>query len=559
MAAQRTTRMLSSDFSLGALDAEVDPMLKAAFYLSGHYAAAERRDDPRCFLVGRTGGGKTAALRYLESTHEEHTIRINPEDLSLPYITDLGVIKYLASLDVHLDPFFIALWKHVLLVEVIRHRYKIDTPATKKNIFTTLAQRVARDPAKKQALDYLNDFEDKFWCETDERVKDITTRFEEQVNAEAKASFGIANVSTIGSSGGASSTASKETRSEQADRFQRIINETQLARLNKMINVLDEYILDSEQNFTYIVIDDLDQDWVDEQVSNTLIRCLFRAVRDLRRVRNLKIIVALRTNIFEQLDFGGRRGGQEEKFNSLILRMRWSRGELVRLLDERARVAAEEFGMKGIIGIRSMLPQSNRTRGDAVTFILDRTLMRPRDAIAFLNECFVLAGGRPRLTWTDIQRAERPYSINRLSALRDEWKTTYPGIDRLFKLFTHCPCPMTRDELTRLLDDSVMLLANADFPGTPWMTDLTEPIWDNVASEWGDMYYPLLSLLFNLGFIGCGSETGSPTYVHDNPDFGEQISNFESAVKFYVHPAFRAALDTEPPPLARHRTKLLLV
>jgi hypothetical protein len=242
MPTQRTQRTFTSDFSLGALDAEADPLLKLAFYFSGHYSAAERKDDPRCFLVGRTGGGKTAALRYLESTHEEHTIRINPEDLALPYITDLGVIKYLASLDVHLDPFFIALWKHVLLVEVIRHRYKINTPAVKKNIFLSLAQRVAKDPAKKQALDYLNDFEDKFWCETDERVKDITTRFEEQVNAEAKASFGISNISTMGVNGGLSNTASRETKSEQADRFQRIINETQLARLNKMIGVLDEYV-----------------------------------------------------------------------------------------------------------------------------------------------------------------------------------------------------------------------------------------------------------------------------------------------------------------------------
>jgi hypothetical protein len=112
---------------------------------------------------------------------------------------------------------------------------------------------------------------------------------------------------------------------------------------------------------------------------------------------------------------------------------------------------------------------------------------------------------------------------------------------------------MTRDELTKLLDDSVMLLADANFLGTPWMTSLTEPIWDNVASEWIDMYYPILSLLFNLGFIGCGSKTGSPTYVHDDPDYGEQQSNFESAAKFYIHPAFRAALDIETPSHSQKR------
>lgn len=544
MAKHRTTRILPSDFSLGAPDAESDPLLEAAFYSSGQYSAVERRADPRRFLIGRTGGGKTALLRHLETSHEGHVIRINPEDLSLPYITDLNVIKYLTSLEVHLDPFFIALWKHVLLVEVIRHRYKIDSPAVKKNIFSSLAERISRDPAKKQALEYLNDFEDKFWCETDERVRDITTKFEEQVNAAAKASFG-ASIATIGADGGTSSTTTTETKAEQAERFQRIVNETQLARLNKMISVLDENILDSEQNFTYVVIDDLDQDWADEEVSNALIRCLFRAVRDLRRVSNLKIIVALRTNIFEQLDFGGRRGGQEEKYNSLVLRMRWSQGDLTGLLDERARAAAEEYGISGISGIRSLLPEPNRTRGNAVTYILERTLMRPRDAIAYFNECFPLSSGGLRLTWSDIQKAERPYSNKRLSALRDEWKATYPGIDKLFKLFTHCPCPMDRGELTRLLDEAFILPAERGFPGSVWMNDLADSMWKNTASEWVETYHKILRLLFNLGFIGCGSETGSPTYFHDDPDYAEQTSNFSSAEKFYIHPAFRAALDVE--------------
>jgi hypothetical protein len=544
MTSPRKTRFLGTDFTLGGEQAEADPLLEQAFYHSGHYAAIKRQDDKRCFLIGRTGGGKSAVLQHLESEHQEHVIRISPEDLSLPYITDLGVIQYLASINVHLDPLFIALWKHVLLVEVIRHRYKVNSPAAKKNFFNALSERIARDPSKIQALEYFNDFEDKFWCETDERVKDITTRFEEQVSAEARASFGVANIASLGGGAGSSTTARTEMRAEQADRFQRIVNETQLPRLNKMINVLDEYVLDSSQNFTYVVIDDLDKDWVDEQIANTLIRCLFRAVLDLKKVQNLKILVALRTNIFEELDFGGRTGGQEEKFRALTLRMRWTRGEIVALLSERARVAAAQYGLPDVFEIRDLLPEPNRTRGNAITFILDRTLMRPRDAIAYLNECLVLASGRTRLTWREIQDAERPYSLKRLLALRDEWKPTYPGIDKLFKLFTRCPSPMTRDELTRRLDDSVMLLADRNFAGVLWMTDLTEPIWSDTVSEWADMYYPLLRLLFNLGFIGCGSGS-SRTYIHDDPDYGEHISNFEEASKFYIHAAFRAALDIE--------------
>src|SRR5262249_20788030 len=119
MADPHKVRSLGSDFTLGGEQAEADPLLEPAFYHSGHYAAIESRDDKRCFLIGRTGGGKSAALQHLEASHPEHVIRISPEDLSLPYITDLGVIQQLASMDVHLDPLFIALWKHVLLVEVI--------------------------------------------------------------------------------------------------------------------------------------------------------------------------------------------------------------------------------------------------------------------------------------------------------------------------------------------------------------------------------------------------------------------------------------------------------
>src|SRR5205823_1648624 len=111
-------------------------------------------------------------------------------------------------------------------------------------------------------LKYLDEFEGKFWCETDERVKDVTTRFEEQIDAEAKASFGVAHAASLSASINGASAMSTETRAAQVNRFQRVVNDTQLARLSKMITVLDEDILESPQNFVYIVIDDLDREWV---------------------------------------------------------------------------------------------------------------------------------------------------------------------------------------------------------------------------------------------------------------------------------------------------------
>lgn len=515
-----------------------------AFYESGDYSAIASKRDPRCFLIGRTGGGKSAALQHLEETHRDHVIRINPDDLSLLYITDLQAIRYLDSLNVNLDPLFIALWKHVLLVEIIKHRYKIDTPAAKQSFLTMLRDAIKRDASKQAAVDYLDDFEGKFWCETDERVKEITRRFEEQVKAEAggRLSAGIAEISGVG---GSTSASSSEERVELAERFQRIVNETQLPRLNKMMSVLNENILDSPQNFTYVVIDDLDRDWVDERVVNDLISCLFRTVIDLQRVQHLKVIVALRTNIFEQLNMGSRRGGQEEKFRSLSLDMRWTRADLKEMLNERARVAANEWELDGVNSLADLLPATNKVRGNAFDFVLRRTLMRPRDAIAFLNEALRAASGKQSVTWNELKKAGLPYSEKRLLALRDEWAQSYPGIDKVFEIFQRAPVRLARTQFTDLLESVALLLSDPSFRGQRWLMNLSQALWNGTADPiWAETYQPLTGFLFHIGFIGCSaSKAGPAIFAEENLDYAKRADHLREDAQFYVHPAFHLALD----------------
>ncbi|GGS10488.1 MULTISPECIES: P-loop ATPase, Sll1717 family [Streptomyces] len=542
---QRRTRRRGANFNLGAEQAEADKrLLHSAFYESDDYLTISDKDDRRCFLIARTGSGKSAALQQLQEDNPEHVVRIIPEDLSLQYITNLGVMRYLDGLEVSLDPLFIALWKHVLLVELIRHRYKVNTPAAKATFLATLRDKIRRDPGKKVALEYLEEFHDRFWVEADQRVREVTEKFEERINKEAKGKVTLpgSTDASLGASSG--DTYSSEVRMELADRFQRIVNETQMARLNKMVNVLDEDILDSRQNFTYVVIDDLDRDWVDDKLANGLIRCLFRAVLDLQRVDNLKIIVALRTNIFEHLDFGHRSGGQEEKFRALALRMRWTAAELQELVSERIKVATAGFDVQ-LRSVYDILPRSNVTRGDALAYMLQRTLMRPRDIIAFFNETLASSGRGERLTWEDIRGAEEAYSRNRLLALRDEWKTSYPGIDRIFEVFEGMTLPMTADEFTRRLDDAITQTAgDPNFAGADWVAELTAKMWTHSEGSWSDWYGPLVSLLYNIGFIGC--KTGSRSefrFAQDHPDFAERTRNLESITDVDIHPAFQLGLD----------------
>ena len=482
-------------------------------------------------------------LQRLEEVHGDHVVRISPEDLSLPYVTDLQVIKYLDSLDVKLDLFWIALWKHVLIVEIIRRRYKIDSPEAKQKFLGWLREAVRRDPGKEAALSYLDDFEGRFWVEADERVKQITKSFTEKIGAEIGGRAGVGHGSLSARIEGSEQMAS-ETKTELADRFQRIVNETQLARLNKMVSILDEQILDPA-HFTYVVIDDLDRDWVDERISNDLIRCLFRAVLDLQRVTNLKAVVALRTNMFQELDFG-RSGGQEEKFRSLVLDLKWTPTELEEVLDERARVAAQKSALP-LRGFGELLPHTNKARGNPMRYLLARTLMRPRDAIAFANECLATASGATSISWDNILIAEQQYSAKRLLALRDEWKPTYPGIDQLFEKFRGAPAAMPIEDFVARIDECLLLAFEPGFTGIRWLSERAQPFWNsNEESSWVDRYQPIVSLLYRIGLVGCSKiGSGAPVFHATDPSLAESRPRLARVEKFFVHRTFQQALDIE--------------
>lgn len=296
-----------------------------------------------------------------------------------------------------------------------------------------------------------------------------------------------------------------------------------------------------------VVIDDLDRAWVDERLVNDLIRCLFRAVLDLKRVSNLKVLVALRTNIFQELDFGRRSGGQEEKLRALVLNMRWTRPSLVELLETRVQVAGSSFGLEHAT-LADLFPNTNNTRGNAIEYMLDRTLLRPRDAIAFVNECFALGIGKTRLAWTDIQTAERSYSASRLMALRDEWKETYPGIAQVAEVFKSAPYRMNRHHFSKRLDDVMLLMSDPAFPGVRWLGDRSAPMWNSGNdTPWEEIYGPLAQLLFDIGLIGCASRaSGAPTYFTDDPLYLENGTGLSEAQLFYIHRAYQLALSTGP-------------
>ncbi|MEA5054687.1 MAG: hypothetical protein VB093_14710, partial [Propionicimonas sp.] len=176
---------------------------------------------------------------------------------------------------------------------------------------------------------------------------------------------------------------------------------------------------------------------------------------------------------------------------------------------------------------------------------LDRTLLRPRDAIAYINECLAKGIGKCRLAWDDIHDAEHEYAVKRLLALRDEWKPTFPGIDRVFQEFRGAPERMSASALSQVLDNIMLLPADPTFDGVSWLTDLSARMWSPREATWYELYEPLVSLLYAVGFLGCA--VGDTTYYQpDQAHFTESATNIEKVDAYSIHSAYRTALAVQP-------------
>jgi hypothetical protein len=542
------TQKFKSSFTFGGPMAESDPLLSAAYWDNGDFEAIASPSDPRCFVIGRTGSGKSAAFQHLEEISPTKVIRIIPENLSMPYITNLDVIQKLVALGVHLEPFLKALWKHVILVEILKHRYGISSPERKQSVLASLRDRISRNPAKARALEYLDEFGDKFWCETDERVKQIAEKFVQKIGSADSVGLDVKQLA-LKLSDSAEDYSSREYKQEVASKYQKVVNEAQLPRLNEMIVILNDEILDSPQHFRYLIIDDLDKEWVDDSLANLLIRCLFQAVIDMQKVRYLKVLVALRTNIFRQLDYGGQaRGGQEEKVRGMALHIRWTENDLRALMEHRMLAAFKFHGLALSPSLKGILPNNNRRTGEPVQYIFSRTMMRPRDVIQYMNRCVREAVGKNKISWESMFAAEKDYSEDRLLALRDEWKDPYLDIDKLFGLFRNKPCRFGRDQFENIAEEIALLIADDRFRGANWLTPLCQRLWEAGAGEdtWYDIYGPLVVLLFEISFIGLATgRDNKARYSYDNWVSIPRAVDLPETIYFEIHPAFWRALDTK--------------
>lgn len=544
-----------SGVKIGDLDAETDDFLTRAFVERNEVNILLNFDDRRFILAGRTGSGKTAILKYLDHDSKNTTTvhRIVPEELSLKYLSDSIMLEYFKKLNIKMDLFYKSLWEHVIIVELIKIYTQKDQE--KVNNFFERIKNSLQGKSKKEELKKLMAYQTDFWKKTEERVKtieeNVSNKLKEKIGLDIKAlNGGIKANSSIEHELADALKISKEllyTESKQ------IVSETKLDELSEIKNLLkkDAYS-DVKKGKHILIIDDLDKEWVDKGIAYELIKCLIDVIKNLR-FSNVKIIIAARDNLVDMvLDTVKNAGEQREKYKDLILPLHWTESELRSLINKRLAELMKEKYTNNAPTIDQILRSSVRKKDqpwkEGFSYILKRTLMRPRDVIDYINLSIQASQGKTILSKDIIQGVEKKYSKNRLDALEDEWRENYGNLKDIYNYLKKVKDGSSvRTLISHKLNTFESNIENLyyDKKCSYQLKQIIEEYLnsdkDNNRSKLIILFKTSLSILHKIGLVGLKNPSEKTDYYSSSERHFE-LEEINDETKVYIHQTFHKAL-----------------
>ncbi len=408
--------VLRGDTKIGNVGAETDDEFLFKCFID-HPALSEIKDlnNSKMFFLGSTGIGKTAILRMIKHQAKD-SIDLELTEMSLRSISNSSAISFLLQLDIDISLFLQALWKRVILVEYAKVFFKMNKTESKQNLFQRFTSNWRNVKTEQILKEFLETNEDSFWETTDKTVIDVTQKLETDLSAEfgaevAKAQGKLSYARSLG----------EERKTQYQERAKKYVNSDLLTQLARVTSALAEESRDSRQSF-FILIDKIDEPWVDEKLKNILVHSLFEACKSLRKIRNMKVVVALRNDVYEKMnaDFPAS-AFQMEKNEDFIARIKWTKDELYSLVDKRINHLFRYKYTATDVHFGDVFKDNYDNKSKTFSYMLERTLNRPRDLIKFVNFCFEVSEGKSEISKNNFSTAEGLYSIDRRDALVHEW------------------------------------------------------------------------------------------------------------------------------------------
>lgn len=542
----QSTFIFHKQEKIGLLDARDDKEnLLENFIDTGDYYFVRKFDKPERFILGRTGSGKTALITKLIAD-EKHVISIEPESLSLIYISNTTIIKELNKLGVNFDLMFRYLWRHVLAVEVLNDYYKSNDPEA-KDIVNRLKDKFRKfNPHNNQStgLIYLDNYGSSFWENTQTRIKEIVSTFENSIDSELGSSVPhlLAKVK-------AQKALTEEQRGEVVRRAQNVINETQVKGLAEILHSLNDAIDNRRENY-YIVIDRLDENWVEDELRYRLILALLETIKDFSIVERVKPLVVLRSDLISRVfDMTRTPGFQEEKFSSLNIHISWSKAQLTTMLNQRVNSMIQRQCSGSSTTHKDVLVPTVHSQ-KTIDYMLDRTLLRPRDLISFYNFCIEEANDAIYIDENMVLQAEHNYSRNRRNSIRDEWAEDYPNLGYWDKILHNSYSEFYASEIKN--EDIQKLCQQYDKARMTKRRFPKDLIYEQLHyMQCGEIDLEafvtfLLQAFYQVGYLGIKLPNyENPIWSHE-PRSILHIEELKDNPVFYVHKCFWSCFNIQP-------------
>ena len=409
------------NIEIGKLDAETDSFLDSCFYKSEVFKGIVNFDDSeqnpdftRRIIVGRTGSGKTALLKQiLNDEHIRNHETIEAENTVFEHIQNNVFISTLMEKDIDLRVFYKSLWLHVLLIKVIQILYK----KSYDSFFDFVKHLVGKEKVNYRpelADEYLEKFKDHFF--NSNVITEITNRLQDDLSCKLGNDF-------IGISG----KLSKEIQQKVQKETSSYVSKELLAKQKELIKLLKSELSNQKQIKIVISIDDLDKSWLSSSsIRYDFINALLDAFRELLDIKSIKILIAIRTDILMGIYKNSLR--QHEKDQSLIYPISWNKKEIISILDIRINhLIKNQYSGSANTKFNDIFGFT--VKGErAIDYIIDRTMLRPRDAINFVNNCFSECDGEIELNEDIVIAAEEKFYSSRKGALVQEWASIYPCV-----------------------------------------------------------------------------------------------------------------------------------
>jgi hypothetical protein len=277
----------------------------------------------------------------------------------------------------------------------------------------------------------------------------------------------------------------------------------------------------AEKDEVWLLIDNLDKSWATRGATPEdvmLLVGLLEATRLLerqmqRRDVDLRCLVFIRPDVLEQLHASTPDRGKESAIN-----LDWDDPELFReIVRQRVISSTDLAGTFDEVWRQVADPAIGAE--DSFGYLVDRTLMRPRDVILFLQRALQVAlnRGNQRISHEDILHAELGYSEEMLLSLGYEIQDTHPHMSDSLYAFHGAPPQMTRAAVDERLKEGNVPRADR---------------------------HEALELLLWFGFLGVRLEDASELYSHTVQfNLRRLIHPVDAGRAVYVvHPTFRSAL-----------------